>query len=255
MLVNIFVFILGLTVGSFLNVCIYRLPREKSVILPRSFCPACATPIRFYDNLPVISYFLLGGKCRSCKKPISPRYPLVELLTGFLFLSIPVVLGLRISDFGFYASAVFICFLVISFFSDLETQLLPDSPAVLVIITGLLYNYLEGTLASSLWGLFWGAAILYLISFFGKLYYKKEVLGGGDMKLAAAFGAFFGWQGLLLSLFLGYLIGAVLALLLLATGRKKLDDYIPFAPALVLGAFITLYWGRQIIAFYVANSL
>lgn len=253
MLVNLFIFAIGLIVGSFLNVCISRLPQDKSIIYPSSHCPHCKKPIKFYDNIPLISYLLLAGKCRNCKKPISIRYPIVELATGLLFLALPLGLGLGVAGYGFYFVASFICFLIINFFSDLETQTVPDWPSFIIIFLGLIYNFLSGTIVSSLFGIFVGFSILYLIGFFGKLYYKKDVLGEGDIKLTSAFGAFLGWQGVLFAIFLGYLIGAIFALGLIALKKKSLTDYIPFAPALTASALITLFWGSQLINFYVAN--
>ena len=255
MVVNIFIFVFGAVIGSFLNVCIYRLPRGQSIFFPPSQCPECNTPIHFYDNIPILSYLLLSGKCRTCKKTIPIRYPIVELSTGILFLLVPFLLGFGISNIGFYFSAAFISYLILAFFIDFETQTLPDLPSYLMIIAGLYFNYVAGNSISSALGLFWGFGILYLIAFFGKLYYKKDALGGGDIKLSAAFGAFLGWEKLLVALFLGYFIGAVAALLLIAFKKKTVHDYIPFAPSLVSGAAIALFFGKQIINFYIAKLL
>lgn len=255
MLVNIVIFVFGAMIGSFLNVCIYRLPRDKSIVFPPSQCPDCNSPINFYDNIPILSYLILGGKCRNCKKPIPIRYPLVELTTGLLFILIPTLLGFSISDLGFYFTAAFLCYLIICFFSDLETQIVPDMPSYLIIAAGLSYNYLNGTIISSALGLFWGFGILYLIAFLGKIIYKKDALGGGDIKLASAFGAFLGWERLFVAIFLGYFIGAAVAIILIALKKKTIHDYIPFAPALTTGAAIALFFGWQIINFYIAKLL
>lgn len=250
MVVNIFIFIIGAIIGSFLNVLIHRLPRDISIIFPNSFCPNCNKPIKFYDNIPIISCLLLRGKCRSCRAKIPLRYPIVEILTGILFVTINTLLGFM--TLGFIFAVFFVCFLIVAFFTDLETQTLPDMPSYLTIAVGLAYNFLSNNLMSSLWGLFWGFSILYLIGFFGKLYYKKDVLGGGDILLAAAFGAFLGAEKLILALSLGYLIGALASIILIALKKKNLQDYIPFAPSLVLGALISLLFGHEIIKLYVA---
>ncbi|MBI5700461.1 prepilin peptidase [Candidatus Saganbacteria bacterium] len=262
MFVNIFVFTAGLIVGSFLNVCISRLPEEKSVAYPPSHCPNCNKLINFYDNIPVLSYLILEGKCRTCKQPISLRYPIVELLTGFLFILINSLLGFgtclsgrQVWDLGFYFYASFISFLLISFFSDLETQIVPDQPFFVIIPLALIYNFISGNIISSMLGLVSGFSILYTIGFLGKLYYKKDVLGGGDIKLAAAFGVSLGYQGLFLALLLGYFIGAASAAILVILKRKTMKDYIPFAPALTTGALVALFWGKFIINYYIANFL
>jgi len=137
----------------------------------------------------------------------------------------------------------------------METELVPDSPAFIAIAVGLAYNFLNNNILSSLWGLFWGFAILYLIAFFGKLYYKKDVLGGGDIKLTCAFGAFLGAEKFFVALIIGYVLGAIIAVLLIALKKKTMQDYIPFGPALTLGALIALYFGNQIINLYVAKLL
>lgn len=255
MLVNIFVFVIGLIVGSFLNVCISRLPEEKSIAYPPSHCPKCKKSINFYDNIPIISYLLLLGKCRSCKQPISIRYPIVELLTGILFLYAFAGLGARDWGLGFYFNCAFISFLMISFFTDFETELVPDQPVLVIIPLALIYNFISGDIASSLLGLIFGFSILYTIGFLGKLYYKKDVLGGGDIKLAAAFGACLGYEKLFIALMLGYFIGAIVSVVLIALKKKTMKDYIPFAPALTTGALIALFWGKFIINYYVANLL
>lgn len=256
MLVNYFiVFVFGAIIGSFLNVCIYRLPRGKSIVWPPSYCPHCEKKIPWLENFPIISYFLLRGKCGRCDEKISVRYPIVEVLTGLLFLSVPVILGFGVWSLEFYFSAAFISFLILNFFSDLETELIPDSPIYIIIFIGLFYSFTKGGIISSLVGIILGFFILYSIGLLGKLFYKKDVLGDGDVKLATAFGAFLGWQGLLVSLLLGYIIGGTISLFLVLTKTKTLKDYIPFAPSLTLGALITLYYGSHIINFYVANFL
>jgi len=254
MLVNYFViFTFGTIVGSFLNVCIYRLPRGKSIAWPPSYCPHCNEKIPWFENLPVISFFMLRGKCGRCVENISIRYPIVEILTGFLFVLVPVILGFGIWDLEFYFSIAFISFLILNFFSDLETELIPDIPVYIIIFLGLFYNFAAGDIKDSLVGIAGGFFFFTAIGFLGKLYYKKDVLGDGDTKLAVAFGAFMGWQGLILSLLIGYLIGGATSILLISFKKKGLKDYIPFAPSLTSGALIALFFGSKIIKFYLAN--
>ena len=249
MLVNIFTFVIGSIVGSFLNVCISRLPNDESIISPASHCPHCKAKINWHDNIPLISYLLLRGKCRSCEGTISIRYPIVELLTGLFFLLTSFGVGtfLRLE---YYFNLIFICGMIVAFFSDLETQIIPDQVIYLTIPASLIYNLLTGNIFGAIYGALLGFSILYLVQKAGTFVFKKDALGGGDIKLAALFGAHLLWQGMLLSLFLGYLIGSIQALILLALKIKKLDDYIPFGPALCSGALIVLFFGNKLISMY-----
>jgi leader peptidase (prepilin peptidase)/N-methyltransferase len=254
-LVNIFIFALGAVIGSFLNVCIYRLPLNRSIIFPASHCPHCQKPIAWYDNIPILSYLLLLGKCRSCKQPISLRYPLVEILNGILYLMIIYCLGFRISDFGFYFVAYFVSALLVIAFSDLETGLIPDQPIFLGIILGLIYGAIGGKWLDPLLGAALGFALLFLVQKFGAFLYKKEVLGDGDVKLAAFLGSYLYPSSLWLGLFLGYFLGAVAAGLLLIFKIKKMGDYISFGPALAAGGLLTLFFGPQLVNLYIANFI
>jgi leader peptidase (prepilin peptidase)/N-methyltransferase len=248
--VNLFIFLLGCVIGSFLNVCIHRLPRGESILHPPSHCPKCQNKIQWYDNIPILSYLLLRGKCRHCKGDISPRYPIVEALTGFLFVLLNLNSSFVIRHSSFYFNAFFVSILIIAFFADLEEQIIPDEVIYLGIPVALLYAALRGRITEAVIGSTLGFLLLFLVQKLGAFLFKKEALGGGDIKLAALFGAQLLWQGLLLSLVLGYLIGAGEALLLLALRRKKWGEYIAFGPALVSGAFLTLFFGQQIIEFY-----
>jgi len=248
MLVNLVTFVLGACVGSFLNVCIYRLPRGESVLNPPSHCPHCGNKINPWDNLPILSYFILRGKCRFCHKLISPRYPAVELLTGLLFLLIP-------HSPRFYFIAAFVSILILVFFADLETQTIPDEAIYLGIPLGFMDNTLTGNLPSAVAGLISGFLLLYLISWAGKLAFKKEVLGFGDLKFVALLGAMLGFWGMLLSLFLAYTLSALVVSVLLIIGKVKWGSYVPFGPALAAGAALTLFFGPQLINFYLAYLL
>jgi len=254
-LVNVFIFALGAVVGSFLNVCIYRLPLNRSIVFPPSHCPNCQKPIAWHDNIPILSYLLLLGKCRQCQQPISLRYPLVELLNGILYLMIIYCLGFSVWDLGFYFTAYFVSALLVIAFSDLETGLIPDQPIFLGIILGLLFGAISGKWLDPLLGAALGFALLFLVQKFGAFLYKKEVLGDGDLKLAAFLGAYLYPSSLLLGLFLGYFLGAVAAVLLLIFKIKKMGDYIPFGPALAAGGLLTLFFGPQLINLYIANFI
>ena len=196
---------------------------------------------------------MLRGRCRSCHAPISWRYPLVETLTALLFLAIGPIFGFQISDLGFYFSAFFICLMVVAFFSDLETEIIPDEIIILGIPVGLLYAVLQGNIAPAVIGCALGYSLLFLISFLGRLAYKKEALGFGDVKLAALMGAWLMFDRVLLGIFLGYLIGAVVSVALLSLKVKKMGDYIPFGPYLAGGALIAFFWGGAIIKYYLTN--
>ncbi len=255
MVVNIFIFILGAVIGSFLNVLIYRLPREESIVYPSSHCPNCKKAIFWYDNIPIVSFILLRGRCRNCGNPISPRYLLVEFMTGILFLLIGPIFGFGIWDFGFYFAAFFICLLIVAFFSDLETEIIPDEIMILGIPFGLLFNLLKGNLQAAVLGCALGYSFLFLISLFGRSVFKKDALGYGDVKLAALMGAWLLYDKVLLGVFLGYLIGAVVSIILLSAKIKKFGDYIPFGPYLATGAFLAFFWGPQIISYYLTNFI
>jgi len=254
-IVNTFFFIFGAVVGSFLNVLIYRLPREESIIYPPSHCPNCKQHIKWHDNIPILSYFILLGRCRSCGSPISIRYPLVEISAGILFILISTLLGFRISDFGFWLYAFFASSMITVFFSDYETEIIPNEIILLGIPLGLLFHFLSGNIAASIIGCALGYSLLFLVSVLGKIIFRKEAMGYGDLKLAALMGAWLTSDWLLLALFLGYLIGAIWALMLLILKIKKRGDYIPFGPALSTGALIALFWGKPIIDFYVTHFL
>jgi leader peptidase (prepilin peptidase) / N-methyltransferase len=234
----------GLAIGSFLNVCIYRIPNRGNIVNPPSHCPTCKEPIRPYDNIPLFSYFLLGGKCRSCGTRISYRYPLVEAITGLGF-------ALLVHRFGITLPAllylIFFSALLILAFIDLEHQVIPDVITLPGIPLGLLLGLLlpEARLFSSAVGLALGGGIFYLVAFL-----SRGGMGGGDIKLAAMIGSFLGWQRLLLTIFLATLSGAVVGILLLALGLKGRKDPVPFGPFLALGATLSLLWGGRLIEWY-----
>ena len=186
--------------GSFLNVCIYRLPQGLSIAVPRSFCPACQTPIRAYDNIPIISFLILGGKCRKCRAPISWRYPLVEGLTGGLALAFFLKMGLT---FSFFCHFSFAAALVVITFIDLDHRIIPDVISLPGIVIGFLLSLLGITLGmwNSLIGIAVGGGSLYLVAIVYEAVTKREGMGGGDVKLLAMIGAWLGWKAVLFTLF------------------------------------------------------
>lgn len=249
MLNLLILFILGSAVGSFLNVCIHRLPRGESIVFPPSHCPNCNSAIKVLDLVPLFGYFFLDGKCRDCKQPISPRYPMVELLSGIAF---PVVWLFSGADFfSFILQIIFILLCLLIFFTDLEQQLIPDGAWIIGIIAGLSYNFNWSAVAGMLLGFF----LLFSIGWLGKWWYKKEAMGEGDYFIGAFLGAFLGWQGVLLSIFAAYLIAAAVAVVLLLSKKSKFGEYIPFGPALVGGGIIAFFFGPAVIKWYLGIFL
>jgi leader peptidase (prepilin peptidase) / N-methyltransferase len=241
---------LGLIVGSFANVCIHRLPSGKSVLSPPSRCPACGALIRPWDNIPVLSWLLLRGRCRSCRGPISPRYPTVEAANGLLYLALAVRFGPGSQTL--VAMGLATALLVLSLI-DLDHQILPDVITLPGILTGLLATLLPG---SSL-GLGEAAAAAlggYLVMLVVAKAYKKargiEALGEGDWKLAAMLGAFLGWQKMLLTVFLASFSGTLVGLLLIACGGRTFQHKLPLGTFLGGAAIVTLFAGDPLIAWY-----
>lgn len=239
----------GAVVGSFLNVCIWRLPRGQSVIRPASRCPACNGHISASDNIPLLSYFLLQRRCRRCGQPISPRYPLVEALTGVmavvLFLTFgPTLPGMRIF--------VLFCLLLVVACADLDRMMIPDAVTLPGIVLGLALNGLVAprSILTFVLGAVVGGAALLLVAVLGELLFKKESMGGGDIKLAAMVGAFVGWQGVLLALFLAVLGGAVVGLMLIVSGLRKRREAIPFGPFIAAGTMVVVFWGDGLVRAY-----
>ena len=244
---NFLIFLIGLIFGSFANVCIYRLPQGKSIFFPGSFCPNCSKGIKWYDNIPLLSYIILKGKCRYCKKPISFRYFIVELLTGILFTLTYKKFGISSS---FFIYNLLIISLIIVSFIDIDTFLIPDVIVIPGIFLGLIFSFIfseihdmeriESILYSFL-GIIFGGGILIFLGFIGKFLFKKEAMGGGDVKLLGMIGSFLGWKSVFLTLFFGSLFGTLISLILILLKRKKLDEYVPFGPYLAIGAIISIF--------------
>jgi len=242
------VVLLGLFIGSFLNVCIYRIPRSESIVWPGSRCTACGTPIKPWDNIPVVSYLLLWGKCRHCQARITPRYPLVETLSALLALALYARFGLSAVFLIYY---LFACALIVITFIDLDFQIIPDRISLGGIVLGLaLVYWLPVTYKDALIGLAVGAGSLILIIYGYYFLTKRQGMGGGDVKLLGMIGVFIGWQGVAFTIFTASLIGSVVGLAWIAVQGKDMKAAIPFGPFLSLGALIYLFWGKALIAWY-----
>ncbi len=241
----------GLLIGSFLNVVIHRLPKDESVVTPRSRCPVCQTPIAAYDNIPMLSFLLLRGRCRACGHPISWRYPLVEALTALLF-------AFTVQQFGASLETavllLFLCGLIVVTFIDLDLQIIPNVVTLPGIPLGLAAGLLFGNppFLDRLLGTLTGAGFLYLVLFYGSVLYGQDAMGEGDLNLIALIGAFLGWRGVVVTMLLGCLSGSVVGLTLIALGRLHRRQHIPFGPFLALGAVIALFWGDRLIERYLA---
>ena len=255
----IFIFLIGAALGSFLNVCIYRLPRNISIVKPDSFCPHCHKSILWYDNIPLLSFLFLKGKCRFCKGPISIRYFMVELLTAIIVTFLFVRFELSPS---FFIYLVFTLSLIIVSFIDIEHFLIPDIIVYPGIFLGLLFTLFFPEIMSqkssllalrqSFLGVISGAGSLFLLGVLGKFFLKKDAMGGGDIKLLGMIGAFLGLPAILLTIFFSSLIGSIVSIILILLKIKKREDYIPFGPYLACGALISLFFkGFMFLGFYI----
>jgi leader peptidase (prepilin peptidase)/N-methyltransferase len=240
--------VFGLLIGSFLNAVIHRVPRKQSVVSPGSQCPSCGYALRWYDNIPVLSYVLLGGRCRKCRKPISIRYPVVELITAAVFMAHYFVFGwtpLLAVRLLFGAS------LVALFAIDLEHHLLPDVITLPGIVIGLVASFfLPPGVVEALIGILVGGGVLWLI---GEAYFRysgEEGMGGGDVKMLAMIGAFLGWKLVLVTLVLSSVAGSVLGLAIIAVKRGGMKHALPFGTFLALGALAASLVGDQIVTWY-----
>lgn len=249
-----FLTLFGLCIGSFLNVCIFRLPRERSVVFPRSFCPKCRASIGWYDNIPVFSYLLLRGKCRSCDRRISPQYPAVEILTAAFACWTYYYFGEWLPFALYYF--LLICPLIVITFIDLEHRIIPDSISISGIFVGAVVHYImtHGPITKVgldiILGILIGGGFLALIGYGYEWLKKEEGLGGGDVKLAAMLGAFFGWKGILFILLVSSVIGSLVGVALLLFFGKERKYPIPYGPFLAVAAIIYLFAGDMIVGWY-----
>ena len=264
----------GACIGSFLNVCIYRIPNDLSVVTPRSHCPTCKKPIAWYHNIPILTWLSLRGKCAYCGAPISPRYVLVEALVGVLFLLVwlnfvvvegyvpPLGMGgftdpLLIPIYWLVVSG-----LVLGTFVDFEHMIIPDRVTLGGIAAGLVLSAVVpslhgqeswlGGLVSSVIGLVVGWGLLWLVAVIGKAIFKQDAMGFGDVKLLGAIGAFFGWQAILFTIMVSSLLGSIVGIALVLAKRKELQGRIPFGPYIALAALIWMLWGPRLWDMYLS---
>lgn len=250
-ILGIFIFIFGSVIGSFLNVCIVRMPREESIVTPGSHCTRCKKPIPWYDNIPFVGYIVLRGKCRFCKEKISFQYFIVELVTALMFLWLYFYFGLTGLLVPYF---IFVSGLIVATFVDIEHRIIPDEISVGGMVVGIIFSiflpqlhgehlYLLG-LGKSLLGVLIGGGSIYAMGMLGDFLFKKESMGGGDVKLLAMVGAFLGWQSAILTFFIAPIFGAVAGIIVKIRTKESM---IPYGPFLALGALISLFWSKPII--------
>ncbi len=234
--------IVGAIIGSFLNVCIWRIPREESIVFPSSHCPGCSHPIRFGDNVPVISWLILKGRCRDCGASISLRYPLVEALTAALAILLYWKYGFSLQ---LLCAFFFTAALIVITFIDIDYQIIPD----VISLPGIPLCFLAAVFVmgvpflESLIGILVGGGILYVIAVGYEWIAKREGMGGGDIKLLAMLGAFFGWKSLLFIVLCSSLTGAIVGVTLMLIQRQDMKYAVPFGPFLALGAVAYFFLG------------
>lgn len=249
MMLYIVVLLFGAVIGSFLNVCIYRLPREESVAWPASHCPSCGQAIAAYDNIPVISYLILRGRCRACPAPISIRYPLVEAVNAIAYV---IVFWM----FGFTATAcvyaALVSALIVVTGTDLSHYMIPDAVTLPGIVIGLLCAVLilPVGIIDSLLGVLVGGGSLWFLAWVSPYIFGKEGMGGGDIKLMAMVGSFIGWQPTLLAIMIGSLLGSVIGGGLMVARIMRREQYIPFGPFLAIGSVLALLFHQPLFEWY-----
>lgn len=238
----IYLFLLGIVIGSFLNVCIYRIPRGGSVNFPPSHCPICKEKIKWYDNVPILSYLFLRGKCRVCKSKISIQYPLIEFFTGLLYMLVYLKFGWSILTLKFL---IFVSLLIVLSIIDLKSYYLPDSLTFSLISLGIIFSWFSGVgLEQSYIGAGTYAFPFVIIYGFGEYIFKKEAMGFGDIKLACGIGAFFGYNSfynMYIWFTLSFVIGSIISLILIALKIRERKNLIPFAPFMGISALITMF--------------
>ena len=266
------VFLFGLLIGSFLNVCIVRIPAGKSIVLPASACPKCGAPIKPYDNIPVVSYLLLGGKCRGCRTKISAMYPLVELLNGALYLVCYLAFGMTIETLKW---SIFSSLLLILVFTDLRERILPDvinyTGFAIALVLSLFVPPSDGSaqwianhyfafpppmpvisLADAIFGAAFGSGILWIISEGYFRLRKREGMGLGDVKMMLMAGAFLGLKRTVLTILLGSILGSIIGVAFIAIRRKGTDYELPLGTFLGAGALIVVFYGTPFVNWYMS---
>jgi leader peptidase (prepilin peptidase)/N-methyltransferase len=257
---------IGACIGSFLNVVIYRVPAGLSILYPPSRCPHCLRPLAPRDNIPVIGWFLIRGKCRYCHTPVSWRYPAIEAFTAFLFWCVAAYFGTSqpIIILSFYAA--FLSWLLALSMIDIDTQTLPNSLTQSGLVLGLIYqgslafnlssinsgSSIAKTLIAGIGGAVLGIWLLDIMRIAGRIFLQKEAMGGGDPKLAAMMGMWLGWQNLLLAILLASAIGTLVGVIAIIFSNHQKQQPIPFGPFLAIGAAIALFYGDAVISNYLA---
>jgi len=248
-LIHILVFVFGLCIGSFLNVCIFRIPRAKSIVHPPSACPACGAPIRFHNNIPLLSYVLLKGRCRDCGVPIPLRYPAVELASGLTATAVFVAFGANVPALVYFA---FISTLWVVTLIDIEHRIIPDA----ISLPGIPLFFLASlaiptvTVKASLLGILLGGGSLYAVAWGYSALKKADGMGGGDIKLLAMIGALIGWKGVLFTLFASSAFGTLVGVGLMIASGKTMKLAVPFGPFLSAGAAAYVFFGPRLIEWY-----
>ena len=248
-LLEIMIFVFGMCIGSFMNVCIYRLPALKSIVHPRSMCLNCGNPIRFYDNIPLISYLLLKGRCRDCNTHISVRYPLVEIISGFFALCVFIKFGFKLEGAIYF---ILIASLLVITFIDIDHQIIPDVISLPGIPIGFAASFFlpEITWADSITGILAGGGSLLFVAWAYTMIAKKEGMGGGDIKLLAMIGGFIGLRGVLFTIFTASAVGALTGVIVMLRTHKGLKLAVPFGPFLSIGAIVHIFFGDKLISWY-----
>ncbi len=246
---TIIIFLYGLLIGSFLNVCIYRIPKGESITFPPSHCPACKKPLKWYNLIPVLSYVAQRGKCGYCKEKISLQYPIIELLNGILYLLLYIKYGFTL-DFFFYA--IICSILIVIGLIDLKEMVIPDILVVYIVVTTIIYKialYIiyeqSPQLLDSILGLALSALLLMVI-----ILLSRGGMGTGDVTLIASLGLILGIKKIFLTIFLSFILGAIISVFLLITKIKGRKDPIPFGPFIILGFLIVIFWGQQLMTWY-----
>jgi leader peptidase (prepilin peptidase)/N-methyltransferase len=250
---DIFAFIFGAAIGSFLNVCIYRIPAETSIVKPDSRCPSCGHPIRFYDNIPILSFLILRARCRDCGAKISWRYPLIELITGLMAMLLFDKFGLSLVFLAFF---IFTAVLIVIAFIDLDHQIIPDIlslPGIPVFFLAAVF-IVKLPWLEALIGLLVGGGVLLAIAFVYELITKREGMGGGDIKLLAMIGGFLGWKSLIFVLLFSSLAGAVVGIAAMIIHKQDTKYAIPFGPFLSAAAVAWIFWGDAFMRFLIFRN-